>query len=106
MHPIRFAPLIGAATLVLSLGACAYEGDHHRDHYVASVDYDGYYDDYYGPITDGYWGQDGVFMFTTDQGRSYRRDDDHHIQRDASAGRHNIHGHHEDSHQSGEGPGH
>ena len=97
MSPKRFAPLLGAATLMLLLGACVSDEDHgHRLH--ASVDYDGYYDDFYGPITDGYWGADGVFMFTTDQGRSYHRDEARHIQRDATAGHHNIHGHHEDGH--------
>ena len=96
MKPRSSFAFAGAVGLVLLLGACAYGGDHRDGYRTTGVDFDGYYDDAYGPITDGYWGEDGVFLFTTDQGQSYRRDDEHHVQRDASPGRHHIHGHHED----------
>lgn len=40
----------------------------------AGWDYSGYYDGYYGPIYDGYWGDDGAFYYRN-------RDDDHHFHR-------------------------
>ena len=55
------------------------------------IDYDGYYDDYYGPFYDGYWAADGFFYFADGPGRSYRRDDFHHFRREASVGFHGVH---------------
>ncbi|OCC22773.1 hypothetical protein MB02_15300 [Croceicoccus estronivorus] len=44
--------------------------------------YEGWYDDYYGPIYDGYWSEDGSFYFRVD-GRDahYRRDEQQHFRR-------------------------
>jgi hypothetical protein len=98
MNIRKLSPLIGAAAVAVLLAGCAYGDDHHHNFRTAGVDYDGYYDDAYGPITDGYWGSDGVFYFAVGGGHTYRRDDDHHIQRDQAPGRHNIHGHHNDDH--------
>jgi len=97
MNVKHLSPLIAASALALLLAGCMSDDDHHNGFRTAGVDYDGYYDDAYGPITDGYWGSDGAFYYAIGGARSYRRDDDHHVQRDASAGRHNIHGHHDDS---------
>jgi len=88
------SPLIGAAAVLL-LSACADgPGYSHRDHASLTLNYDGYYDDFYGPINDGYWGPGGVFYFSDAPGHPYRRDDGHHVRRDAANGFHTIHGHH------------
>src|SRR5260221_12661466 len=48
--------------------------------------YHGYYDDYYGPIYDGYWGSNGLFYFrSSEQDRHFRRGDPAHFRRDATA---------------------
>jgi hypothetical protein len=98
---VSLAAALGAASLV---GGCiSFGGGGDHTHYVAAgVDYNGYYDDYYGPIADGYWGPDGVFVYATSRGGPYRRDDDHHIQAEATPGHHNIHGHHVDHPADGE----
>ena len=81
----------------LLLGGCAYdEGYHHHHDYVSvDADYDGYYDDFYGPVADGYWGEDNFFYYTDAPGHPYRRDTDHHFRHDNGGnGFHTIHGHH------------
>ncbi len=55
------------------------------------VAYDGYYDDYYGPIYDGYWGGDG-FYYRGHAGDSFHRDDGQHFRREASTGFHHVGG--------------
>jgi hypothetical protein len=46
--------------------------------------YTGYYDGYYGPIHDGYWGSDGYFYFRGfEHDRHFRRGDPAHFRRDA-----------------------
>ena len=80
----------------LLMAGCAYEGGyHHHDEIVAGVDYDGYYDDYYGAFNDGYWGPDDYFYFSDGPGHPFRRDEAHHFRHDAADGFHTIHGHHE-----------
>jgi hypothetical protein len=58
----------------------------------ADVDYDGFYDDYYGPFNGGYWGPGDAFYYS-DQGGHFHRDVGHHFRRQASQGFHSIHGH-------------
>ena len=49
--------------------------------------YEGFYDDFYGPIYDGYWGDDGSFYYRTDGGdRSFRRGDGAHFSRGSATG--------------------
>src|ERR1700722_12260092 len=57
------------ATVSLTLLACAY--DHGRRGGFASLDYDAYYDDAYGPYYDGYWGDDGGFYYRNGPGRPF-----------------------------------
>lgn len=90
----RFSPLIGAAAVALLLVGCASRGDGFR---TADVDYDGYYDNYYGPISDGYWGSNGMFYYQAGEGHAYHRDGAHHVRRDAATGFQTIHGHHNDN---------
>lgn len=49
--------------------------------------YSGYYDDYYGPIYDGYWGDDGAFYYRSGaHDRHYRRGDSSHFSRTEARG--------------------
>ena len=88
----RLTPVLLAAVAAVSLSACMTTyGDHHDRMYRL-----GYYDDAYGPYHDGYWGADGVFMYSTTDGGPYVRDDAHHFRRDANAGYHSFEGRHHD----------
>lgn len=55
------------------------------------VAYDGYYDDFYGPFYDGYWG-DGGFYYSTGEGRPYVRDEGNHFRHESMDGMHSFHG--------------
>jgi hypothetical protein len=90
----RIKPLVGSALAALLLAGCAYEGGYHHGYASMDVDYDGYYDGAYGPINDGYWGQDGVFYYSDGPGHPFRRDDAHHVRRDPTSGYQALHGHH------------
>jgi hypothetical protein len=49
----------------------------------SSYPYYGYYDGFYGPFYDGYWGTDGFFWYRLSRdGDRYRRDDAHHFRRE------------------------
>jgi hypothetical protein len=87
--------LIGAAASGLLLAGCADEG-----YYGAGYGYDysgpgyGYdyagpadvwYDGYYGPYLDGYWGDGGVFFFRSSDG-SFRRDGNGHFRSQSFSG--------------------
>jgi hypothetical protein len=49
-----------------------------------SYPYNGWYDGYYGPIYDGYWGRDGFFYYrSAPDARAFRRGDRNHFRRDA-----------------------
>ena len=82
--------LLSALALVLAtsgLGACTtgYYGSAGYSYY------DGYYDDFYGPVGYGYWGDDDYFYYSRD-GRGYVRDDARHFRRDqAQGGGHQFH---------------
>jgi hypothetical protein len=73
----------------LPLAACA-DGYYGGGAYAGSAyAYDGYYDDYYGPIYDGYWGDDGAFYYRgSDHDRSFHRGDQAHFSRNAGQGGH------------------
>ncbi len=52
-------------------------------------DYDDlYYDNYYGPVREGYWNTDGWYYYRDRATRQYRRDDGRHFRRDAANGYH------------------
>jgi hypothetical protein len=74
-----------AATLpALTLGACAADYGYGGAAVYAGgpYAYDGFYDDYYGPIYDGYWGNDGFFYYrSAAHDRRFRRGDARHFQR-------------------------
>jgi hypothetical protein len=53
--------------------------------------YDGWYDGYYGPIYDGYWGDDGYFYYRHNEGEgAFVRGDNHHFAHQAPQGPHNF----------------
>jgi len=87
------AAMTVAAATALSLTACAdMYGHHDRYAYGANSYADGYYDDFYGPIDTGYWGDDGAFMYRgTDQ--QFHRDDAGHFRKDSATGYHTMHAH-------------
>lgn len=45
-----------------------------------------YYDDYYGPFYNGYWGGDGAFYYSPGRGRPYLRDEGNHFHHDMPGG--------------------
>ena len=91
MKTIKTLISLGAAGL---LASCAYGGGYHHDYAADGVDYDGYYDDFYGSVGDGYWGPDDYFYYSDAPGHPFRRDDAHHFRHDAASGFHPVHGHH------------
>lgn len=73
--------------LALALSACAtgrgyggYGGGY------GDYAYNGYYDNYYGPIVGGYWGAGDTFYYRTRPDGDWRRDDGRHFRRDAFNG--------------------
>ena len=92
MRAVMLSALLAAACL--PLGACvdgyAYGGGpvaYGPGPYL----YDGWYDGYYGPVYDGYWGTDGYFYYRHGGGdRAYIRGDRGHFRRDAPAAPHNY----------------
>ena len=84
-----------AAAAIAGAAGCtenAYDRGYGGGMYVSGGDYyDGYYDDFYGPIYDGYWvGND--FYFRDADGHPYQRDDNHHFRREVAPGFHAVHG--------------
>ena len=81
----------------IPLAACA-GGYGMQVGYDASTpyEYDGWYDGSYGPIYDGYWGDDGYFYYRHNEGEgAYVRGDRDHFARQAPQGPHNyqhVHG--------------
>ena len=71
------------AGVLAGAGACA-DGYGYRG--GVALGYDGYYDDFYGPVYDGYWRNDGYYYYRPGRGRPYVRDDGRHFRRDAFPG--------------------
>jgi hypothetical protein len=91
----KLISIICAATVITFAGGCA----DHANSVALGVEepyggypYDGYYDDFYGPFDDGYWGGDGFFYFSDGRG-GFRRDDGNHFRHEAGGGFHGIHSH-------------
>jgi hypothetical protein len=80
-------------TAAIGLAACESDFHHHGGmHGGVDVAYvDGYYDDAYGPVYDGYWGDGDVFYYRSSADGDYRRDDAHHFNRSAGNGFHTMH---------------
>jgi hypothetical protein len=86
--------LLSALALALAasgLAACASDysyGYGYGDRYAY---YDGYYDDYYGPVSYGYWGPDDYFYYSTVVGGPVIRDDAQHFRRTDFEGARRFH---------------
>ena len=85
---MRRTHFFALAVLLASLAACSTEVVNTG----VAGSYEGYYDDYYGPISDGYWGPDGYFYFSVGQGHPFQRDAEGHIRRTPATGFHHFHG--------------
>jgi hypothetical protein len=85
--------LTASAAVVLVAGCADYGmGYGYGPGPVADVEYDGYYDGAYGPIYDGYWGDNGAFFYRNSASGRYRRADAAHVRRDAAPGFNHVHG--------------
>ncbi len=70
--------LLGALGGAMALSACAsggYYGAGYGYNYAGPSDV--WYDGYYGPYADGYWGDGGAFFFHGMDGRYYRDNGEH-----------------------------
>ncbi len=83
------AALLAAATLPLA--ACAGGPGMDVGYGGGPYAYDGYYDGYYGPVYDGYWGDDDYFYYRHGAGdHAYVRGDRGHFAHQAPDGQHNF----------------
>jgi len=87
----RIVYLAAAAAAAISLSACMDMDHHHHGGPYAGAYIDGYYDDAYGPVYDGYWGDGDVFYYRASADGEFRRDDAHHFRHDAGNGFHSMH---------------
>ncbi|WP_157081191.1 hypothetical protein [Novosphingobium naphthalenivorans] len=70
------------AASVLSLSAC-YDGyGSHVSVGWSTYPYYGWYDDFYGPIYDGYWADNIFYYRLSPQDRAFRRGDPQHFRRE------------------------
>jgi hypothetical protein len=74
---------LGFALAALPLTACVDDGyGRGRIGIGVAYTYDGYYDEYYGPIHDGYWGTNGRFYYRrSERERGYRQGGRDHFRR-------------------------
>jgi hypothetical protein len=72
-----------AVTAALALSACA-EDMGYGPYFGGDT---AYYDDYYGPFYNGYWGAGDVFYYSTGRGRPYFRDEGRHFRHDRGGDR-------------------
>lgn len=91
---MRIVPLlVAAAATTALLTACAEgPGYGYPPYPVAAVGWDGYYDDYYGPFYDGYWGADGAYYYRGNAHDTWHQDSGQHFAKEARAGSHPVHG--------------
>jgi len=85
----RLKMVLGASALLILAGCVSAGGPVYAD---------GYYDGYYGPLYDGYWGDDDAFYYSGGPGRPFVRDEGSHFQHRAAAGFHSFHQAHSGPH--------
>jgi hypothetical protein len=83
--------LLAIASLSIALPSCASDGHGWAGGGVASLGYDAYYDDAYGPFYDGYWGGDGAFYHRDHEGSPFVRDGGGHFRHGPTGGFHGVH---------------
>lgn len=80
----RLVIALVASVMPVVVGGCATGYDGYGGGPYA---FNGYYDDFYGPVYDGYWGNDGFFYYRGGAGeRRFRRGDAAHFRRDGAPG--------------------
>ncbi len=92
----KLALIVTAVAALGLLSACEDDPYYYRHHDRMAMidgDYDLYYDNYYGAITDGYWGGDGYFWYR-DANNRYHRDTGRHMRHDPYSGYSAFHVHH------------
>lgn len=91
---LKLSALLGAASAVLLLSACADdEYAYGHRHYASADSYDVYYDGFYGPYVDGYWGDGDVFFYSDTHG-GWIRDDARHFRHERWEGARGFHSGH------------
>jgi hypothetical protein len=90
-------PVLLAACASLAVAACesyppGYYGSPAYGYDYAYAGGPAYYDDFYGPYYDGYWGGGGIYYYSPGAGRPFVRDEGHHFRRDPHEGFHGVHG--------------
>ena len=84
--------LLSALALALATsGLAACTTGYYGGGYSGYSYYDGYYDNFYGPVSYGYWGPDDYFYYSTVINGPYIRDDARHFRRDEATGAHRFH---------------
>ncbi len=86
---MKSTALLAIASISVALASCASAG--HGRGGLASLDYDAYYDDAYGPYFDGFWGDDGIFYHREHGGMPYMPDHDGHFHHSGGGGFHGVH---------------
>lgn len=84
-----------AAAALVTLSGCAYDYYGYPYGYSVAAGYGGapiYYDGFYGPYWNGYWGPEGAFWYSTGPGRPFIRDIGGHFRGFAGAGFHRVGG--------------
>jgi hypothetical protein len=84
----------GALSVLIGLSACADDYGYYGAGYGTP---DVYYDNYYGPYTDGYWGPDNFFYYRGGDGR-YLRDEGRHFRHERFERARGFHAHHDRDH--------
>ena len=97
MKPIHFWLVACTVIASLSLAACEddpYYARHHRGlAYADDAGYDLWYDNYYGSVYDGYWGDDGWYYYRAARDRPFVRDEARHFRHDRADGFNSTHMH-------------
>jgi len=88
MKSMAFTLAIAGISIALSSCASPYSV---AGSGFASAGYDTYYDDAYGPLYDGYWGDDGGFYYRGGADRPFIRDGGGHFRHGAASGFHGMH---------------
>ncbi len=97
---IGLCAAVAAGALVAACGGNYYGGGGVGVGYAGPVALDdcgGYYDDFYGPIDDGCWADDGGFWYRGHGDHEWHRDSGNHFGHAGANGMHDIHP---------QGPGH
>jgi hypothetical protein len=88
----RTFALIVSVLAAADLAGCAEYYDQGPYGPYAGVEYDAFYDGYYGPFNGGYWGPGGYFFYADRDGRRFHRDQAGHFRHQGGQGFNPIHG--------------